>query len=184
MVAEVLGPPVLASLLMVIAALAPGVGVRTVLAAVVAVAFTVAVPMTVLVVLARRGRISGHYVPERSERTPVYAGTLVSGGLGMVLLVLLHAPRTLFAVMGGVGTGLVLVLVITLWWKISAHTAVAASVAVTLTGWLGGPWWAMLAVPVVVAWSRVRLRVHTRAQVIAGGVLGAVVALDWLPLLR
>ncbi|OMH34506.1 hypothetical protein BGP79_03025 [Tersicoccus sp. Bi-70] len=181
---EVLAPPVLASLLMAIAALAHGVTARTLLAAVVAVGFTIALPMTVIVVLARRGRLSGHYVPERTERTPVYIGTLVSGGVGMVLLVVLHSPGALYVVMGGIATGLVVVLVVNLWWKISAHAAVAASVSVTLAGWLGGPWWAMLAVPVVVAWSRVRMRVHTRAQVIGGVALGVVVALAWLPMLH
>lgn len=181
---EVLAPPILAPLLLVIAALAPGVTGRTVLAAVVAVLFTIVAPMAVIVVLARRGRLSGHYVPERTERTPVYLGTLVSGGVGMVLLVMLRAPGTLYVVMGGIATGLVAVLLVTLWWKISAHTAVAASVSVTLAGWLGGAWWLMLAVPLMVAWSRVRMRVHTLGQVLAGGVLGVTVALAWLPLLR
>ncbi|GGC78567.1 hypothetical protein GCM10011512_01400 [Tersicoccus solisilvae] len=181
---EVLAPPFLASLLMAIAALASGVSGRTVLAAAVAIGFTIVAPMAVIVVLARRGRLSGHYVPERTERTPVYVGTLVSGGVGMVLLVLLRAPHALFVVMGGIATGLVAVLLVNLWWKISAHTAVAASVAVTLAGWLGGPWWMMLTVPVVVGWSRVRMRVHTRGQVIVGGLLGVAVALVWLPLLR
>jgi membrane-associated phospholipid phosphatase len=63
---------------------------------------------------------------------------------------------------------------ITTAWKISVHSAVAsATVAMVALAYgplvVGG--YALVA---VVAWSRVALREHTTAQVIAGVILGAV----------
>jgi membrane-associated phospholipid phosphatase len=60
---------------------------------------------------------------------------------------------------------------ITLWWKISVHSAAAAGVA-TLIWSLIGATLPLLAGVVIIAWSRVRLRRHTVAQTIAGAALG------------
>jgi len=73
---------------------------------------------------------------------------------------------------------------VTVFWKMSFHTGVAAgTVAVLITVY--GPW-AWLAVPLVplIGWSRVRLAAHTTAQVIAGALVGAAIAGTVFPPLR
>jgi membrane-associated phospholipid phosphatase len=63
---------------------------------------------------------------------------------------------------------------VTLYWKISVHAAGAAGVATLVTALVGVP--AVVFLPVLlVAWSRLYLRRHTLSQVVAGGLLGAVV---------
>jgi membrane-associated phospholipid phosphatase len=65
---------------------------------------------------------------------------------------------------------------ITTVWKISIHCAVASG-SVTILALFYGPW--LLAAYTLVAltgWSRVVLKDHTTAQVVAGSVLGAFAA--------
>jgi membrane-associated phospholipid phosphatase len=74
--------------------------------------------------------------------------------------------------------------VITTVWKISIHCAVASG-AVTLLALLYGPWLLLgYTLVAVTAWSRVELGDHTRAQVIAGTVLGAAAAVASYALIR
>jgi membrane-associated phospholipid phosphatase len=73
-------------------------------------------------------------------------------------------------------TGLAATLLVTLWWKLSVHTA-AASGTVAILALTFGPA-LTLTIPTValVAWSRVRLGDHTPAQTVAGAALGGLVA--------
>jgi membrane-associated phospholipid phosphatase len=65
---------------------------------------------------------------------------------------------------------------ITTVWKISIHCAVAAG-SVTILALLLGPWVAPGYLLVgLTAWSRVVLKDHTAAQVVAGSLLGAAAA--------
>ena len=86
--------------------------------------------------------------------------------------------------LGGIHPGylvlLLVLLVVTLWWKVSAHVAMAACWAVGL-GVLSAPWAALAAapVPVAVAVSRVRTGDHTPAQTVVGALIGVLVALVW-----
>jgi hypothetical protein len=74
--------------------------------------------------------------------------------------------------------GLGLTVLITHWWKISVHTAVAArAVVVVVVSLVFGPWLLFLwTVVALIAWSRVELRDHTTGQVLGGIPVGAVVA--------
>ncbi|MWV50829.1 phosphatase PAP2 family protein [Rathayibacter sp. VKM Ac-2803] len=62
-------------------------------------------------------------------------------------------------------------------WKLSGHAAVVATCAVVVLI-AYGPWSLLVTVPIALwtGWSRVRLGAHTPAQVIAGGLVGAVLA--------
>ncbi|MHA7189732.1 phosphatase PAP2 family protein [Arthrobacter sp. MDT2-16] len=174
-VSEVFAPAILLSVFLAVTALGSSPWPRGALLAFVAVGSTTALPLLVVVALVRRGHLVDHHISDRRQRTPVLAGTLVSIGVGLLLLLLLDAPRVLVgAVLCTVG-GVVVVLVVNLWWKLSAHSAVAVFVVAGCTVLLGG--WAclLLVVPAAVGWSRVRLQAHTPAQVLAGYALGAAI---------
>ena len=68
--------------------------------------------------------------------------------------------------------------------EVSVHAAVAAGAAVILTLVLGPV--LVISWPLVgaVGWSRVRLRDHTLAQVVAGAVMGACIAATVFSALR
>jgi len=143
------------------------------------VLISVALPILYLTVQLRRGVISDWHISRREER--VQPALLLMAILAAIapLLVLwrLAGPRTLQAVFA---SGVVLVFVtiaITFFWKISQHVMGITSVATMLTLILG-PFAAptFLLVPVV-AWARVAVGAHTRAQAIVGGLIGLGVPL-------
>ncbi|GAA1755984.1 hypothetical protein [Kocuria aegyptia] len=137
-------------------------------------------PMLVLRALARRGRVDGHFVRVRAQRLAVYAATGVLTGLVVAAELALGAPAVVPVTTAFVLLGLLVLLVVTLWWKISAHVAMASCWAVGL-GVLLVPWAAAAAaaVPVAVAVSRVRTGDHTPAQTVVGSLVGVLIGLGY-----
>jgi membrane-associated phospholipid phosphatase len=124
----------------------------------------------------RHGRWSDRNVGARRPRLVVLAFITASVATGLILLVLLGAPRLLTGYLAFMLASLALLAGITTVWKISIHCAVASG-SVTILALLYGP--PVLAGYVLVAllgWSRVVLEDHTVAQVVAGSVLGAAAA--------
>jgi membrane-associated phospholipid phosphatase len=95
-----------------------------------------------------------------------------SVALGAGLLLLVRAPSELTVVVLAELTGLVVVLVITHFWKISIHAATAGGLlGVFLV--LYGPGALLGLIPLaLIAWSRTVLGAHTVAQVTVGAATG------------
>src|SRR5205823_11432027 len=96
--------------------------------------------------------------------------------LGLGVLSLIHAPKnlqTLFLIT--IISGLVMMF-ITLWWKISLHTSSLAGALTMLTALYGNVVLPAFMLIALVCWSRVVLRRHTVAQVVAGSVVSIVLA--------
>ncbi len=139
--------------------------------------FTGIIPYTVGLRAIARGKLTSRHLPNRTERIRPMAWTIVSVLTGWLLLLVAHAPAEVLAVQVAMVSGAVTALAITLVWKISLHTGVAAAASVcacVLFGWALAPLWIVLAA--AAAWSRVHLRDHTVAQVTAGLVIGALSA--------
>lgn len=141
-----------------------------------------ALPYAAMIWLARSGKVTDRFVKERSHRAPVLAGTLAVFVLGAIAAMLMGAPMGLMLVIAVAIAALVIVMAITLVWKISVHATLAAFFAglqVHLFGWRGLFGLVVLA---AVLWSRRALRVHTVGQLIAGSGLGVMmsVAYAWL----
>ncbi|MER5183283.1 hypothetical protein ABT009_33880 [Streptomyces sp. NPDC002896] len=139
-------------------------------------AFCGGLPISYIVYGVRRGRWTDKHLKIRSQRWVPLFVTLGSVLIGTGLLLALDAPREVIALVLSMIAGLLLTMAVTVWWKVSVHTAVASGVAVVLTVAYG--WWAALFFLGVAAvgWSRVSLRDHTTAQVIAGAILGGAAA--------
>jgi membrane-associated phospholipid phosphatase len=185
MVTEVLAPaPIVAVLPLIVAWYSTPTAVMAIAWGLTASLFASVLPFTVILVGVRRGRFTDHHVGVRQQRAlPMLMG-IASVLIGLGLLVVFRAPRQLVALVAAMTVGLSVSLLVTLWWKVSVHTAVAAGAAVVLV-LVFGP--ALLAVwPLVglIGWSRVTLGDHTPAQVVVGALLGAVVAATSFPLLR
>jgi membrane-associated phospholipid phosphatase len=124
----------------------------------------------------RRGRWSDRNVGARRPRLMVLAFITASVATGLILLLLLGAPRLLTGYLAFMLASVALLAAITTVWKISIHCAVASG-SVTILALLYGP--PVLTAYVLVAllgWSRVVLEDHTVAQVVVGSVLGAAAA--------
>ncbi|RJK95910.1 phosphatase PAP2 family protein [Vallicoccus soli] len=142
----------------------------------VAALFASLLPLVVLLHRVRRGVVADRDVRRREQRPALLVMATVSVLVGVGLLVALDAPRELLALLGAMTAGLLVALGISMVWKISIHVAVAAG-TVAILALLYGPLLLLgLLVVVLVAWSRLVLTHHTRAQVIVGALVGLLVA--------
>lgn len=146
--------------------------------------FTAGIPMAYVVRGVRRGRLTSHHIPEREHRRGPLLFGLASVVVGTTALVLLGAPRELLALLAAGITGLVVFALVTAYWKMSIHAGVAAGTVSVLVA-VYGPI-ALLGLPLVplIGWSRLVLKAHTLAQVVAGSTVGALIASTVFPALR
>lgn len=138
---------------------------------VVAVFYSV-LPMVFLVRGARRGRWDGHWVRQRERRLIPLLMCLASTMAGLVILLLGSAPTDVVALAWAMVATLVVCIVITQYWKVSIHAAVAGGAAATMLLLYGLVMLPLLVLVLAVAWSRVRVADHTVAQVVAGSLVG------------
>jgi membrane-associated phospholipid phosphatase len=148
-------------------------------------AFFAAVLPTVFITRGvRQGRWADRNVGARGSRLAVLTFILASVFSGLCALTVGGAPRELTWYLGCMLGSVAVLALITTVWKISIHCAVASG-AVTILALIYGPWVLSGYVLVAItAWSRVELGDHTRAQVIAGTVLGAAAAIASYALIR
>jgi membrane-associated phospholipid phosphatase len=141
-------------------------------------------PYGIVLAGVRRGRWADRHLRARHQRAVPLLAAAASVVSGLALLVVFGAPGELVVVVVAMLAGLATTLVVTLWWKLSLHTA-AAGGTVAILALAFGPA-LTLTVPTValVAWSRVRLGDHTPAQTLAGAALGGLVATTVFILLR
>ena len=128
-------------------------------------------PLAYILLGVRLGKLSDADVSKRSERVGPFIFGLVSLCLGWFVLVLTHGPTLLITVMFMAATSGLVMLLITLWWKISMHASSLAGAATILTALYGLAMLPIFALVVLVSWSRVALRRHTVSQVVAGSLL-------------
>jgi membrane-associated phospholipid phosphatase len=134
-------------------------------------------PMLFVLWLYATDRIADLDMSRRAEREAVFSAFVVFYLLGTIALWLIGAPPMLVATMAGYTASALVVQFITRFWKISTHAIgiTAPLVAlVVLYRWQPVPF--MVLIPIV-CWSRVYLKAHTVAQVVAGVALGAVTVL-------
>jgi len=129
-----------------------------------------------LVWLMHRGHITGLDVPLREHRIRPFALTMACYTLAWVVMGVGGAPLSMVALAGALALQTLIILGVTLHWKISVHCATASGTAV-LAWSLTGLWLPMCLVVALIAWSRVRLRRHTVTEAGAGLLLGSVIFL-------
>lgn len=141
-----------------------------------AIVFAAVIPMAYIKYGIRAGRWNDRHVGQRERRLRLIPVIMASVGIAIATMVLLDAPAQMTALVVAMLATLAAILPVTAFWKISVHTSVSAGALAMLV--IGvGVWWAA-ACPLVglIGWSRVALRDHTFGQVVAGTVLGILVA--------
>jgi hypothetical protein len=136
--------------------------------------FCVLLPFLYLVYLKVNGRVEAIDVPKRTQRTVPYLIAVCSYAGGLALLIWVAAPWQLVALLTAYLVNTLIILAINLYWKISAHAmGVGAVVAGFAVGVSPVFYWGLLLLPIV-SWSRIKLDVHSRNQVIAGSILSVI----------
>ena len=147
-------------------------------------AITAFVPVTFIAILMKRGKVSDTSISDPTQRTAPYCATIVCYLLAAAYLFVLNAPMWLVGFFGGAAVMASLSLLITHWWKISAHTGGIGGLA-AIVYWLGyhdfieqAPLvWisAAFLLTGLLAWARLYLRHHTLMQTFAGAALSFAV---------
>jgi membrane-associated phospholipid phosphatase len=181
-ITEALQPPITVALLLLLSpAMEPGFP-GTVWFGAVAVLFVCVLPLAAVVLLVRLGKVTDHHVSDRKQRAPVLAMSVVSLLAGLAVLMAINAPYSVIVVVLAIVGGVVVLAVISLFWKISGHAGAIALTTVISVLILGAQWLPLLLLIPAVGWSRVVLRAHTVGQVVAGALVGGGVTagLWWL----
>lgn len=137
------------------------------------------VPIGIIALGVRRGALTDQHIRVRRQRVVPMALSLVSVVAGIALLHVLGAPREVFALVVAMLVGLVSSLLVTVVWQISIHMSVAGGTVMILMLVLGAPALPAALVAAAVGWSRLALKAHTPAQLLAGTALGGTAALTY-----
>ena len=145
---------------------------------IVCLTFGTLVPLVMVHQLSKRGIVSDYYVSQKEERAKPFAGAMISYLVGSGVLFLVNAPPIVTAFMLCYAGNTMIMMIITLRWKISIHAAGIAAAATGLIYAIGV--WAALFFTLLlpVGWARVYLKAHTPLQMLAGGLV--TIAATWI----
>ena len=172
---EVFQPPVVVSLQLLISPLAQAGFPGTIGYGALAALFVCVLPLVVLLVLVRLGKVTDHHVSDRKQRAPVLLMALGCVAVGLLVLKAVDAPLSVVAMVLAVVGGVAVLAAVSPFWKMSGHAAAVSCAAVVSVLMLGAAWAPLLVLIPAVSWSRVVLRAHSLAQVVAGSLFGGLV---------
>ena len=137
--------------------------------------FFALIPYLITLSFRATGRARSVMLEGREERLLPIALSLLSYLAGAAITYF-SGPHYLLPVELGYIASTVIILLMTLKFKVSVHVSVYSGFSSVLT-FFASPFFAFcyLLVPLV-AWARLKLRVHTVPQVVAGLVIGAVIS--------
>jgi membrane-associated phospholipid phosphatase len=185
LVGELLSPPpILAVLALVVAWDSSPTPAMAILWGGIAAVSASVLPYALILRGVRRGRLSDKNISLREQRIRFAAVAITSILTGLAVLAAFDAPAEMVALQASIAVGVACGWVITIWWKISVHAAIAAGAATVLLLVFGLALLVVWPLVALIAWSRVQVGDHTPAQVLAGIALGIVVNATIFPLLR
>jgi membrane-associated phospholipid phosphatase len=181
LISNLLCPPAVAGIGMLLAAMIQPTPQRWGCAAAYIV-LAICVPLLVLFCMLYRGSVSDLDVTQRHERLIPFITALGGAAAACGYFYYIEAPQLLLRFAIAHMAVMTLVFLITLYWKISVHSAGIAGVATFFSSVIGFPL-IVFAPVLLVGWSRVYLGRHTVGQVCAGGVLGGLIFTLMVPTL-
>ena len=134
-------------------------------------------PFIYILIAVRVGKISDVDVSRRTERAGPFLFGISSVLAGWLVLILLHGPENLQTLLFITAVSGIVMMVTTIWWKISIHSSSMGGVATILTAFYGAVMLPTFLLLILVSWSRVVLRRHTVSQVIAGSLVSIALTL-------
>jgi len=146
--------------------------------AVISVMFGALVPLSIVYGLSKLRIIPDLWASQRETRVIPFTGAIFSYILGSAALAIENSPAIITALMLCYAGNTVIMMLISMRWKISVHASGIAGPATALIYALGTAVLPLLLLVVPVGWARIRLKAHTLAQV-AAGVLLTIVA-TWI----
>jgi membrane-associated phospholipid phosphatase len=137
-------------------------------------------PMLYILVGVWQGKFTDVDVSNRSQRFGPFLFGIISASAGFVIMTLTNGPKNLQTMLLITVIGGIIMMTITLWWKISIHASSLAGAATFLTALYGTSMLFTFVLVMLVGWSRVVLRRHTLGQVLAGSFLNIALTIGIL----
>ena len=147
---------------------------KTVVTILVAFLFGFAAPIILFVVLRKRKKIVDLDVSVKEERTTPF---LISVGfyfMGLIILIFFNVNIISIAFWFCYISNTLVTILINKHWKISAHSMGAAGPLAAVTYTFGPITLIFFVIVLLVGWSRIQLKVHSLAQVVAGVLLAFI----------
>lgn len=117
-------------------------------------------------------------VVRNSGRTPQFTLAIGSYIVGSILLSEVGAPRSVIALMVCYFGNSIVMMLVSLRWRISVHASGVTGPGTILAYVLGPSWLPFFLLTIPVGWARVRQGTHTPLQVVTGALL--TVLTTWL----
>jgi hypothetical protein len=173
----IFNPPIVAAaaFLFLIIALRPA---NALTLAWITVIFGAVIPLGIVYELSRRGTIPDIWASQRETRIIPFSGALVSYAFGSLALIFARSPAIITSLMFCYFGNTFIMMLISLWWKISVHASGIAGPCTALVYSIGAIATPLLLLIVPVGWARIRLKAHTLPQVVAGALL--TVLITWV----
>lgn len=139
--------------------------------------FTTIIPNTYILILYKKKLINDLHVPIRQERLkPLIVGN-ISYILGFFIMYTIRGPLFLRTILFTYMVTILILTVITYFWKISFHTSWITFAAITFFV-LFGKWLLLLLLLIpLVGWARIKIKRHTLTQVILGSTISSITTL-------
>ena len=134
-------------------------------------------PFIYILIAVHLGKISDVDVSRRTERAGPFLFGISSVLAGWLVLIILRGPTDLQTVLIITAVSGIVMMVTTLWWKISIHASSMGGAATMLTAFYGAIMLPAFLLLILVSWSRVVLRRHTVLQVVAGSLVSIALTL-------
>ncbi|GCE19499.1 phosphatase PAP2 family protein [Dictyobacter kobayashii] len=148
------------------------------LSAIITIFFLCVGPMGYITFGVMTGKFTDVDVSVRSQRVGPFLFGIASSLIGFLILHVTNGQKNLESVLLLVSISGMIMMLITFWWKISMHASALSAAVTALSMVYGRVILPAFLLVILVSWSRVVLRRHTLAQVIAGSLVG--VGLSWL----
>ncbi len=137
--------------------------------------FSTFIPFGVVFYFWKKGEVSSLHLDRREERWRFFVISIISAFTGFLILDKLKAPPPLTVSMLNYVFLATVMMLITLFWKISLHasTVSAFAMAVIMVFGVQFSWIYLFVLPVL--WARYALRKHTVSQLVAGTFVAGVI---------
>jgi len=136
--------------------------------------FALIVPGFYVLWLFETRRIRDIHISDKNDRKIPFLLAGLSSVIGAFLLFILNAARPIIVVGVAYAVNVVSVALITLFWKVSIHTALFSAVATISVILVGTHLWWLYLFLIPLAWARIHRRRHTIWQAVAGSLIAFV----------
>ncbi len=139
-------------------------------------AFILAVALFVVVGV-MLGVFSNFDVSKREQRPLLFSFSAFAAFCYLLSLIILDGPKVLLIGFFALVLGLLAIIIINRWIKVSIHMATATAVLLFISIVYKGYFFLLLILIPLLAWSRVKAKEHSPVETIVGTILGIVIAL-------